>query len=95
MKPVISDFIKRFAEYYKKNPAWGSLHIVVEDGNVKDKDVNFCYKWALKNNDVDGMALAKVLLEMSKTQRLCIGSKVDKYLLIDHLNHKWGGADYK
>jgi len=32
----------------------GSLHIVLDDKNISKEDVNFCYKWAVNNNDFIG-----------------------------------------
>ena len=58
-------------DYYSKpgNGAGGSLHIVLDDGNLDNKDILFCREWAEKENDADGVVLADVLLSMSKTQR--------------------------
>jgi hypothetical protein len=78
-KPTIPDVIARFAAYREVNHAWGSLHIVLEDGNVKNADVEYCYQYAIDTGDQEGASLAKILLRMSKTQRLLIDSKVDKY----------------
>ena len=57
--------------YYAKsgNNVGGSLHIVLEDGNVSDSNVEFCREWAEEREDHDGVALAKLLLRMSRTQR--------------------------
>ena len=79
MKPTIPDVIARFATYRKDNPMWGSLHIVLEDGNVRDSDVEFCRHYATEQGDVEGADLAQILLTMSKTQRLRIDEKVDEY----------------
>ena len=67
-KPTITDaLVARLRDY---NPgAWGSLHIVMEDGNVRDGDVEFCIQDALKLRDWRGAELACVLRQMSRTQR--------------------------
>lgn len=65
--------LPRFRLYLHNNPSWGSLHIVLADGNVSDKDVNFCFEWATRHDDPEGAELAKILLKMSKTQRMKIG----------------------
>lgn len=59
-------------DYYAKpgNGAGGSLHIVLDDGNIKDDSVEFCRKWAEDAGDEDGVRLAEALLGLSKTQRL-------------------------
>jgi hypothetical protein len=78
MKPSIPDVIERFNAYRKEHPLWGSLHIVLEDGNVSNSDVLFCRQWAADHDDTEGVALAEILMVMSKTQRKCLGWKVDR-----------------
>jgi hypothetical protein len=70
-KPTIPEVIDRFAAYYLRpgNGAWGSLHIVLDDGNVEDEFVRHCIGFALEDGDTEGIALAEILLTMSKTQR--------------------------
>lgn len=57
--------------YYQQpdNGAGGSLHIVLDDGNLETSNVQFCLEWARKEHDEDGEALALMLLEMTRTQR--------------------------
>lgn len=73
MKPnaeiTIPEVIDRFCDYHEVNLYWGSLHFVLDDANLDDSDVEFCIEWAQKNGDVEGEALARILLNMSKTQR--------------------------
>jgi hypothetical protein len=69
VKPTIPEVFDRFAAYYRKNPVWGSLHIVLDDGNVRDEDVQFCIDRAESNGDSEGAELGRILLRMSKTQR--------------------------
>jgi hypothetical protein len=70
-KPTIPEVIDRFAAYYRRpgNGAWGSLHVVLDDGNVEDQFVRFCINVALEEGDIEGAALGEILLTMSKTQR--------------------------
>ena len=58
-------------KYYSMpgNGVGGSLHIVLEECNVKDSDVKFCLKYAKERGDGKGVELAELLLKMSKTQR--------------------------
>lgn len=63
----------RFEVYHLNNPAWGSLHIVLEDNNVKDSHVQSCIDDALKEGDLEGAELGRILLKMSKSQRLRLG----------------------
>ena len=73
-KPTIPDVLHRFVEYLRKHPAWGSLHIVLDDGNVADQHVQYCIEYAEHAGDSDGAELGRVLLAMSKTQR----GKIDR-----------------
>ena len=74
MKITIPDVLPRFVEYLRKNPAGGSLHVVLGDGNTADSHVQFCIDYAERNGDGAGAALGRVLLAMSRTQRGKIGS---------------------
>lgn len=51
------------------NGAGGSLHIVLDDGNVDDGHIEYCIKRANEKGDELGVYLGKALLTMSKTQR--------------------------
>ena len=68
-KLSVSDVLPRFEAYLRKNPSWGSLHIVLEDGNLKDTNVEFCITHADRIGDREGAELGRILLAMSKTQR--------------------------
>lgn len=71
MKPTVPEVLPLVRAYYAKdgNGAGGSLHVVLDDGNVEDHFVEFCMEEARKMGDVAGVALAELLLGMSKTQR--------------------------
>lgn len=77
-KPTIPEVLPRLRDYYAQpgNEAGGSLHIVLEDGNVADDYVRFCIEEAGRRDDVDGVALARLLLRMNKTQRRKLGALV-------------------
>ena len=70
-RPNIPEVLPLIRAYYTKpeNAVGGSLHIVLEDGNVSDGNVESCLEYAREHNDRDGEALAGLLLQMSKTQR--------------------------
>lgn len=70
-KPTIPEVLPLVVAYCAKpeNSVGGSLHIVLEDGNVADSHVAFCREWAADRGDDDGVRLAELLLLMSKTQR--------------------------
>jgi hypothetical protein len=76
IKPTIPEVLPMLRAYAAKpeNSVGGSLHIVLEDGNVSDTNVRYCIKHALESGDTDGAELGKMLLRMSKTQRLKLGS---------------------
>jgi len=70
-KPTVPEVLPIVKAYYAKpnNGVGGSLHIVLDDGNVETSSVEFCKEYARQNNDLDGVALAELLLKMSYTQR--------------------------
>lgn len=71
-KPTVPEVLPLVLEYVSRpeNGAGGSLHIILEDQNVTDADVRFCLEHARECGDADGVALAELLLRMSRTQRL-------------------------
>lgn len=70
-KPIIPEVVARFARYNEQpgNGAWGSLHVVLDDGNTQDLHVTGCIEYAHEHDDMEGEELAKLLLRMSRTQR--------------------------
>jgi hypothetical protein len=54
-----------------------SFHILLDDLNVEDSHVVSCMKFADESNDKEGIALGKIFLKMSKTQRLKIARKTE------------------
>lgn len=68
-KPTIPEVAERFTEYLREHPAWGSLHIVLDDHNTEDGCVEFCIEFANEHGDAEGAELATILLRMSQTQR--------------------------
>ena len=69
--------IDRFKEYHTKNPAWGSLHIVMDDYNVEDENVAFCYKQAFKEGDEEGQELALLLMQLNPFGRFLLSRLID------------------
>jgi hypothetical protein len=66
-KLTLPDVRSRFLAYRRLHSEWGALHVVLD---VHDESVRFCIKWARENGDVEGEALAEILLALSLTQRL-------------------------
>jgi hypothetical protein len=58
-----------FQAYHAANPTWGSLHVILDDGNYSDSSVRYCVHSAAESGDVEGERLARILLSMSTTQR--------------------------
>ncbi len=71
MKPTIPEVLPRLQEYcWSSSGLGGSLHIVLEDCNVNDSHVQYCIDYAESIDDTEGAELGRILLKMSKTQRL-------------------------
>jgi hypothetical protein len=51
------------------NGVGGSLHIALEDRNLRDGDLLTCSYWAMQSGDAPGVVLAARLLAMTLTQR--------------------------
>ena len=78
-RPQLSpELIEVFAAYYRQNPVWGSLHLVMEDGNYGDEHVKCCIKWATRVGDKDGLALGIILKGMTRSQRFHIAKRARK-----------------
>jgi hypothetical protein len=77
VRPTVPDVAPLVRAYYAKpgNDMGGSLHIVLEDENVADHHVAACIQFARERGDEDGMWLARVLLTMSRTQRLRLAAR--------------------
>jgi hypothetical protein len=75
-KPTIPQVLDKFVAYLSRpeNSCGGSLHIITDDDNVQDYHVQGCIEYAHQRGDAEGAELAEILLRMSKTQRLKIGS---------------------
>lgn len=79
-KPAIPDVLDRFVAYFHAdgNSVWGSLHCVLDDGNVSNSDVEHAIVWATERGDLEGEALGRILLKMSRTQRLKLPEAVNE-----------------
>jgi hypothetical protein len=71
-RPTVPEVLLLAAAYYDKpgNSMGGSLHVALEDGNLDDGNLEFCRGWAAKHQDEDGITLANVLLQLTRTQRV-------------------------
>jgi hypothetical protein len=77
-RPQVPDVVDRFVAYYRENPAWGSLHVVMDDGNWGS--VDFCKWWAMEQipPDREGWELADILGQMTTTQRRKLAGECEK-----------------
>ena len=66
-KLLIFDFIKFYYEELG-NIAGGSLHIVLDDGNIEKVNIHWCYEHAKKQNDSFGVFLSLLLMEFTEDE---------------------------
>lgn len=66
--PMLRELITDY-KYRCGNGVGGNLHIVLEDRNVRDQDLKHVRDVCIHNNDQDGLKIAELMLQMSKTQR--------------------------
>jgi len=59
------------AEYYKKegNGCGGNCHLVLDDGNLEDSDIQFCKGYCAHANDDDGLAIMREMLSLNPEER--------------------------
>ena len=71
-KPTVPEVLPLAECYYglPGNGVGGSLHIVLDDENIENGHVLFCWEQAIHTGDGPGEYLAWLLLGMSETQRL-------------------------
>lgn len=71
MEPVTYEaLLPRVVKLYQREPTGGPLHLVLDDGNVRDTDVMFCADQAQKAGDDEAFELATDLLGASQRTRL-------------------------
>ena len=76
MRPVVPDVLPLVRDYYRQfgNALGGNLHLVFEDQNIRDVDLEFCKQMAERSGDESGAEIAALMLQMSKTQRRKLAS---------------------
>lgn len=67
----IPDVIDQIRAYYRLpgNEAGGIVHIVLEDGNIAQKDADWCLEQALDHGDENDIEIARIVAGLSRTQR--------------------------
>lgn len=56
-------------KYYEENPAGGTLHIVLDDGNYGESFVKYCMDYAIGQNDYWGEHIAALLLGFTEDEQ--------------------------
>lgn len=76
-RPTLTpELYERFAAYARVHPAWGSLHLVLDEANLEAAVVQGAIQWAVGDGDAEGEALARILLGLTKAQRGRISRRV-------------------
>ena len=70
MKPTVPEVLPLVIALYERNCVGCCLHILLDDGNVKDSHALFCLEYAKKESHADCVVLAEKICQMSVTQRL-------------------------
>lgn len=68
-RPTVPEVLPMIQGLFARHAAGCCLHSVLEEGNVRDADVDFCIAWAEKAGHVVCADLGRTLRRMSKTQR--------------------------
>ena len=55
--------------YADDNPCGGTLHILFDDGNFRDSDVEHCITYALEKEDLNGFMLAMAFRGLTVDER--------------------------
>ena len=73
IKPVqlnydsVSTIKELFSLYLEQNITAGSLHIVLDDGNISKSDIEFCINYAVEHKDYLGAYLGEILLQIPES----------------------------
>lgn len=68
MKEILLNQIKQFLSL-DGNEVGGNLHIVLDDGNLEDDDIEFCLIRCATNSDFLGYTICANLLNISYEER--------------------------
>lgn len=71
-KPTVPKVLPIAQEYYNDRPAGGAFHIYLADGNTRKDCIEFCLRQARLEDDLEGVRLGELLLQMSNPQRVKI-----------------------
>lgn len=68
-KLTVPEVLPDVIALYTRHAAGCCLHIVLDDGNIEDENVEFCIQYAMDAKHPECEALARKLRSMSRTQR--------------------------
>lgn len=54
---------------YRRHSGGGNLHIVLDDGNIENHNIQSCIDDAIKEKDKLSIEIEHLLLEMTETER--------------------------
>lgn len=69
MNPNIVAMWGKFEEYYDEHETWGSISIALDEGSLRDDDIDICIDVAQEASDAKGLRLARVLRSASVADR--------------------------
>lgn len=70
MKPTVPEVLPLVIALYERNCVGCCLHILLDDGNVKDSHALWCLEYAKEQKHDDCILLAEKICQMSITQRM-------------------------
>ncbi len=76
-KPLSLEWVQRFKDYNHRNHGWKSLHLVLENLNVKDVHVGYCKQRAMEDLDWEGHELCIALQGLSESQRIKLARSIE------------------
>lgn len=80
-KPTVDEVVEMAHAYYRLdgNGVGGSLHIVLDDGNIGRSHVTWCEGYACGARDEPGIQLAAALLRLTRKERAAVYARYGDY----------------
>jgi len=79
IKPTVEEVLPLVKELYERNGAGGCLHIVLDDGNLDDHNVEFCIRWAEDQSCPRCVTLGNLLYKMEYSGRSKLYKRYSEY----------------
>lgn len=77
-RPTVPEVAPLVRALYLRNCAGCCLHVMLDDGNTGDSTAQFCLDYATEKGHEECIALARLLVRMSPTQRGKLYTMADK-----------------